>query len=264
MTPDKTNRRQIKSVGRTCEIIEYLHQNGAMTVGELAEKIDLTPGTIHTHLMTLCHYGLIEKKAERYQLGLPFISLGDRVRNRVELYQAGQAETDNLAEKTGEVAHLIVENEGLEVILYEAFGEQAAGQELYIKNRGRLKRHLHYSAAGKAILAFFPDKRVESILDTHGLVERTANTITDSAALYNEIDKIRDQGFAINDEEGVHGIRAVGVPIHDIHEDVIGAISLSGPASRFQKKTLAQEMSTVVKQSANLIEVELQTSQFNA
>lgn len=254
--------RRIQSVSRACEIINYLHYSGDTTVAELTANVELTPGTVHTHLATLRHHGFVEKDGTNYQLGLPFVTLGDRVRNRIALYQAGRTETDELADRTGEATHLIIESDGLEVILHEAFGDQAAGQDLYIKNRGRIERHLHYSAAGKAILAFLPDERIETILESHGLVERTANTITDAAELERELDGIRERGFAINDEEGVRGIRAVGAPIRNTHADVIGSISLSAPASRFPKNRLSQEIAQVVRQSANLIEVEIQANQF--
>lgn len=262
MSPNN-NGRQIQSVSRTCDIIRYLYRNGEATVAELTTGIDLTPGTIHTHLTTLCHHDLVEKNGDRYRLGLSFVTFGDRVRNRMALYQAGRSETDALAEKTGEATHLIIESGGLEIILHEAFGKQATGQELYIKNRGRIHRHLHYSAAGKAILAFLPDERVESILDMYGLVERTANTITDRTELERELSETRRQGFATNDEEGVRGIRAVGVPIRDTNDTVIGSISLSAPASRLQNERFTQETPDIVKQSANVIEVDVQADQFD-
>jgi DNA-binding IclR family transcriptional regulator len=263
MTSKTGDGRQIQSVGRACEIIKHLYRNGDSTVAELATGIDLTPGTIHTHLTTLCHQGIVDKDGKHYRLGLSIVTFGDRVRNRIPLYQAGRSETEALAEKTGEVTHLIIENDGLEVILHEAFGEQAAGRELYVKNRGRIDRHLHYSAAGKAILAFLPDERVEAILDEHGLVERTTNTVTDREELYEEMAEIRDRGFAINDEEGVRGIRAVGVPIHDTRDRVIGSISLSAPASRLREDRFTKEVPEIVEQSANVIEVGIQADQFD-
>lgn len=263
MSPDNDDGRRIQSVGRTCEIIKHLHRNGDTTVAGLATRVDLTPGTIHTHLTTLRHHGLVEKDGDQYRLGLSFVTLGDRVRTRIPLYQAGRSETEALAERTGEATHLVIANGGLEIILHEAFGERAAGRELYIKNRGRIERHLHYSAAGKAILAFLSDERIEAILDEHGLVERTANTVTDRSELYEEIVEIREQGFAVNDEEGVRGIRAVGAPIRDTQDEVIGSISLSAPASRLQGKRFTQEVPEMIKQSANVIEVDVQADQFD-
>lgn len=264
MSLDKDDGRRIRSVEKTCGIIDCLHRDGRMTVTELAARIDLTPGTIHTHLVTLRHHGIVKKDGKKYRLGLSLVTLGDRVRNRTPLYQAGRSETEALAKKTGEATHLIAVNEGLEIILHEAFGEQAAGRELYIKNRGRIDRHLHYSAAGKAILASLPNERIESILDEHGLAQRTAYTITDRRELYEEIDEIREQGFAVNDEEGVRGIRAVGAPIHDTRNEVLGSISLSAPTSRLKDELLTGEVPEMVKESANVIEVNIQADRFDA
>ncbi|RRJ31817.1 IclR family transcriptional regulator domain-containing protein [Halocatena pleomorpha] len=62
------------------------------------------------------------------------------------------------------------------------------------------------------MLAAMPDERVDHIIDTHGLPERTVNTITDRDVLHKELATVHEQGYALNDSERIEGMRGIGVP----------------------------------------------------
>ncbi|WP_152043125.1 IclR family transcriptional regulator [Salinigranum salinum] len=259
MTRDDDGRR-IKSVDRTVEIMEGIHALGGATVSELAERTGLSPGTVHTHLSTLDDRGFVRKVDGRYDLGYQLMVFGEYVRNHSTLYRHGREVVDGLADETGDAVHLIVEDDGLEVILYESFGQDAVGTEFYIQNREFATRHLHYSAAGKAILAHLSRERVEEIVERHGLPGRTDRTVGDVDVLFEELERVRDRGFAVNDEEAVRGLHAVGAPVLDRYKEPIGAISLSAPTSRHRNDAFADEAVERVMEAANIIEVNVQTS----
>jgi DNA-binding IclR family transcriptional regulator len=256
---DDGGRRKIKSVDRSAEILESIWELRGATVTELAEHTDLTPGTVHTHLATLRDWRLVRKEGTQYDLGYQFVVLGEYVRNSSTLHRHGRQVADNLADDTGESVHLVTEDDGMEVILYESFGQNAVGTEFYIRNREIMARHLHYSAAGKAILAHLPRERIVDIVDRHQLVQRTEETITDVETLFDELERVRERGFARNDEEGVRSMRAVGSPVLDRDGDPIGAISLSAPVSRLRGETFEEAMPERVMEAANIIEVNIQT-----
>jgi len=106
---------------------------------------------------------------DSYALGPAFLTFGEYVRNSVPLYRAAKGEVDELAVESGECVHLITEENGLESILYESFGDRAVGREFFMKNREETDRHLHYSAAGKSILSEFDEDDVDAVIDQHGL-----------------------------------------------------------------------------------------------
>ncbi|RQG93613.1 IclR family transcriptional regulator [Natrarchaeobius chitinivorans] len=253
------SKRQIKSVTRSVEILSLLRQLDGATVTELATEVDLTPGTVHTHLSTLRECGLaVKEHDDLYRLSLEFITMGEHVRNGSPLFKAGREIVDKLAMMSGESVHLITEKNGTEVILWEAFGQNAVGTEFYIHNRERPNRHLHYSASGKALLAYLDSKRVDEIFDECGLVQQTPQTVTDREVLERQLQDVRERGYAFNDEEGASGIRAVGAPIFDPKGQVIGAVSLSAPAAKMSEELFRNKVPDVVVQTANLIEVNLQ------
>ncbi|WP_225336401.1 IclR family transcriptional regulator [Halomicrobium urmianum] len=251
--------RRIKSVDRTLDIVEALRDNDSMTVTELAETVDLSPGTVHTYLATLEDRGYVCSESGVYRLGLFLLPMGEYIRASSDLYKAAKSVVDELADETGEAIHLVVESNWYEIQLYEQFGSDAVGEELYIQNKGVPKRNLHCSAAGKAILAHLDEERREEILANCEFAERTPATITDAEALREELRSIRDRGIAFNDEEQIQGLRAVGAPI-TTEGTIQGGISLSAPVSRLEGERFRSTFPDHARQAANIVEVNLQAT----
>lgn len=259
MTTEDAGQRTIGSVDKSLRVLEALRSLDGATLAELAEEVDLSKGALHTHLATLCEHGFVEHRGDSYALGQRFLTFGEYVRNSVPLYRAAKGEVDELAVESGECVHLITEEDGLETILYESFGDRAVGREFFMKNREAMGRHIHYSAAGKSILSQFDDDELDALIDEHGLPEQTEHTITDREEFEAELERVRERGYATNDEEDLLGIRAVGSPILGPDGEVLGALSLSAPASRLQGERFTEELPRVVKEYVNIIEVNLQT-----
>lgn len=158
-----------------------------------------------------------------------------------------------LAEETGELANLLVEEHGKGLYLYRAQGENAVQTDSYIGQRVSL----HNTALGHAILAHLPRKRVNEIIDRHGLPATTENTITEPEELFNRLEKVRKEGVAFDDEERVKGLRCVAVPIVSNDESVEGAISISGPTSRFQDQKFRNVLPEKLEKAANVIELNI-------
>jgi len=253
-----TNPRTIATVEKCFEIVDVLKKTDGATVTELSKRIDLSVGTIHTHLTTLRELGYVTKSDTTYQLGPRLLPLGEYVRNNNTIYQVSREHIDDLARMTGECAHLIIEHNGTLIALYEAFGDNAVGTKLHRKKRQRSLEHLHCTASGKAILSRLPTQEVEEIVTSHGLVERTSSTITDFDALLDEIRIIKEQGYAVNDEEQIRGMRAVGAPVCDENNRVVSAISVSGPTTRLVDSTFHEEFPELILETKNAIELDYQ------
>lgn len=251
--------RELGTVNRSFDIIRALEALEGAGVTELAEEIGLSKGAVHTHLNTLRANDVVVKDENVYRLGLRFITFGEFVKRQRSLYEAGQDEIDELAESTGEYAHLMVEERGRGFHIYKGRGENAVGQSYHDWNLQKAD-HLHYSAAGKSILSCLDPDHVHDIFDTYGLPKRTEQTITDRAELFDELELIQNRGYAINDEEEIEGLRAVGAPIET--DDEIGAVSVSGPVSRMKEEWFINELPEQVMQSANVIELNVETATF--
>lgn len=259
MKNENKNSRTLKTVNMATRVIEALAEMDSAGVTELSERFDISKSTIHSQLKTLQKNGFIIQKEGQYLLSHKFLQIGEYVKQRNLLYQAGKEEIDNIAEKTGHYCHLVIEERGTGVNLYKSKGESAVGDG-YQAAKSQQPDPLHVTASGKAILSQLDRERVESIIEQHGLSERTDQTTTDPEQLFNELEQIREEGVAYNDEEEIEGFRAVGVPICTRHGDVLGSVSISGPVSFLQEETFRSEIPDLAIKTANLIEVNINMS----
>ena len=249
--------RKIKSVQRVRTFIDLLRDKNEATLTEVTEEVDLTVGTVHTYLNTLQAMNIVVKEGDVFKLSPRLVVLGEHVRNQTPLYRAAQPQIDRLAATTGEAVHLIIEDNGRGISLYERLGADAIGTEYHRKLRQQSHNLLHCTASGKAILEGLPDQRVHDIIDRHGLQRQTTNTITTREDLFEDLKKIRERGYAINDEEEVLGIFAVGVGIQDEGGNILGSVSMSAPKAHMDRKDVRRDVVDELTRASNAIEANL-------
>lgn len=256
MPPEDCAPSRLATVELSCDLIDTILTRDGATVSELTDALNASDAAVHDVLSGLRSRGLVERdtEAETYILSRQFITLGEHVRNDSPLFVYGREEADRLAATTDEVVHLITDNLGVEVGLYESFGDRAVATEFYVRNRKDPNRHLHSSAAGKAILAHQPDEAVERALNRHGLPAATEHTITDRDVLFEELARTRERGYAINDEEVIERIRAVAAPILGPEDTVLGSVSLSAPITRLKGERFESTVPKHVIDTSNEIE----------
>lgn len=258
MTSDrsKDEPRTLKTVTMASHVLEAVKDHERVGASELADHLDVSRSTAYIHLKTLEKNGFLVQRGDQYQLAFKFTVLGEYVRNQSPLYRYGKPEVDKLAEETNQYTHLVTEEDGYGINLYQVKGETSIDGE-YQTEKIQRRDHLHYTASGKAILAHLPHERVADIIEQRGLPARTENTITDREALYDELEQIRDRGYAYNDAEEIKGFRAIGAPIRDSEGSLLGSLSISGPTSIMQGDRFREELPKRVMQSANVIEVNI-------
>ncbi len=110
------------------------------------------------------------------------------------------------------------------------------------------------------MLAFIPPLRVKQIVREHGLASYTANTITHPAALERELQRIREQGYAIDDGEIMLGLRCVAAPIFDGKGQVKYALSISGMQGNLEGARLEHIKNRVVEAASAISKELLRTS----
>lgn len=236
------------------EVIEALRVLNGAGVTELADHLDMAKSTIHGHLATLEEMEFVTKVNGEYTIGFKFLRLGEHARMRRESYRMAKDIVEELATETNERSQFIIEEYGKGVFVHRQVGQNA----VHTNTRLGKRIYLHSTGAGKAILAHLPEERIEAIIDTIGLPERTENTITDRDELYDELARIRECGYAYNKEEGMAGLRTIGVPVSDPNGGVLGAFSVSGPSHRIRGDRLHDEIPNMLLGKANEFELKIQ------
>lgn len=252
-----TETARVKTVERAFKVVTTLRRSGPAGISEIAETLELPTSTVNDHLQTLKSCGYVVKTNDTYHLGTRFLFIGDRLRRQMRLFQSSKQVLESLADETAEHASLTIEEDGIGVILDDIRGQKAIEFNTY----PGMRTQLHLSAAGKAILAFLPEHRVVEILEQRGLKRMTENTITSKDELLEELDRIRADGFATDMGESITGMRGVGVPILDKDDTLLGGISVYGARSRITDERLSDELPTVLREAANVIEVEYEYKQ---
>lgn len=242
----------LKSAEKMFDIIECIQRFGDAGVTEISVETGFPKSTVHAHLMTLERNDYVVKEEGTYRLGLRFLEHGMRARDHLIVTQVSSSTLKQVAEETGEMVWLVVEEHGLAAYVKKAVGDRAV--QTHPRMGKRL--HLHYLAAGKAILAEFPEERVRAIIEQHGLPQRSEATITDPDDLFEELKVISNRDVAFNRGEEIRGVRAVGAPI--IHDgEVWGSISVAGPTKRMTGERFNEQLPETVLGATNEIELRL-------
>ena len=171
----------------------------------------------------------------------------------MEAAEVAETVVENLAEDTDERANFFIEENEQSVCIHRKLGNHGVIADTKVGKRFPL----HATAAGKAILSQFSESRVRSYVQCHGLPKRTENTITDEEQLIDELQHIRDENVAYNDEEYIKNLRSIGVPITN-GEEPYCAITISGPTHRLSDDKINNELTDVLLGAANELELKLE------
>lgn len=232
----------IKSNETLFAVIEALQEFDGMTTAELAEHLGVSRSTAHRHVQTLRDNEYVVKENSEYRLSLRFLDIGGYVRRQRKPYWEIDAKVKQLVRETGELVSLIVEENNYGYFLLRAYGDQAVNTRSHLGKRV----YLHHHSGGKAILASFPDERVEAVIQQRGLPGKTNKTVTTREELFEELDRIRDRGYAVDRGEHIEGLWAVGAPITDQSGTVIGGLNVAAPAHRMRDQWLQDELPSLL------------------
>ncbi|WP_247004308.1 IclR family transcriptional regulator [Halosolutus gelatinilyticus] len=242
--------QRINALVKGFNIIEELKETGSTGVSDLAAALDMPTSTVHVHLRTLEELGYLIADDDGYRLSLRFLDIGGRVRGRMSVFSAARSEMIDLSQETGETVGIgVVENER-RVELWQIEGEDAINDKIHVGEH----TYLHWTSLGKTLLASLSDAEIDRIIDRQGLPEATENTITDRAELFAAVDGIRQQGFAIEDEERKVGIRSVSVPLTDVDGNTVAALGINAPKNRLTPPQCGEYIA-LLKRKANVISI---------
>jgi DNA-binding IclR family transcriptional regulator len=255
---DSAAKDTIQSVDTAFSLIEALRDHGGAGVTELAEDLELPKSTVYNQLKTLEKQAFVVKDRGEYHLGLRFLGLGEFAREKKEEYRMIEPKVTEIAEKTNERAHFVVEEQRHAIHVHTKTGVNAVENGT---DSGTRRTDLHAVAAGKVILAHIPDGELEAFLEENTLETYTENTITEREELYDSLEAICDRGYAQNDEESMLGLRAVAVPVLYPDGHLLGVLSMSGPTHRLKGDRFETEIPDLLLGSSNEIEINVAHAQ---
>ncbi|PGF15660.1 transcriptional regulator [Natrinema sp. CBA1119] len=246
---DETETVGVSTTRKTFELLEALKAEEGVTIAALTQRTDLPKSTVYRHLQTLTDMGYVIERDGKYYVGFRFVELGEQARSRKVGYTAAKRAVFELGQETDERAVFIVEedDEAVYVHRYGSLSNTMIGH----------RRPLHSMASGKIILAEWDDAAVDRYIEEVGLEAITSNTITDPDALFDELERIRDREYAVNNQEHMDGLRGVSVPVYTPDDEFLGSLAVFGPTSRFTDDYVHDELPTRLRDKAGEIRITL-------
>jgi DNA-binding IclR family transcriptional regulator len=256
-----TRRATIQSVDRAARILKVLASGPRrLGVSEIADRLDMTRPTVHGLLQTLQAHGFVEqdRDSDKYQLGAGLLQLGNSYLDLNELRARSLVHAERLATRADAAVRVGVMHGAGVVIVHHVFRPDTSLQILEVG----AELPLHASALGKAMLAYAPEQAVADLL-AESLPRLTSRTLA-PAALREELNDVRERGFAREKDEAILGESSIASPIFDRSGHAVGAIGIVGDTDRIMPRGPAKQLTTAVSEAARGVSRELGASRWPA
>ncbi|WP_144906100.1 IclR family transcriptional regulator [Halobellus captivus] len=258
------SKSTLTTVTRAFTVLDILWEHESLTPKELANKMDIPLSTAHSYLHTLAETGYVDREKGRYKPGLLFFTNGNKLKHREALFHKAKPELQRIANETGEAAVLHIEYKGKAVVFHIEEGSQAVDVGIY----PGISAPLHTIAGGKAILAHYSQDRVREIAEKRGLDPVTEHSITDLPTLTDELEAVRENGYAADWDEQVIGMGMVAAPllinkadsnsVRGVDVDILGSVTINCPTGRIREQEYRTKLIRYVREAADTIIVNYQ------
>ncbi len=237
----------VQALDRGLQLLSLLAKEHRITLTDLAMRAGMPPSSAHRLLMTLQSHGFAEfdENTQDWMIGVEAFRVGSGFLNRINLVEVSRKIMHRLMNETGETANLAIADRGDVVFI----GQVETQNPIRAFFRPGTRNYMHASGAGKALLAELSQDELEKLLQKKGLPEFTPTTLTKPELLFADLEKTRERGWSVDDEERFSGMRCVAAPVFNAHGEAIAAISVSGPTVRFSERDIVV-FSTAVRRAA--------------
>jgi DNA-binding IclR family transcriptional regulator len=227
--PDNT-KYFLGTLNKALALLELYKEHEELGITEIGQLLSLGKSNVFRIVITLEHWGYLEKTSgPKYKLGTNIAYLGTLVLERQEIIVIARPFLKELRNICNETIHLAV----LTPDLYATFlVKELAKSSIQTASTVGMKMPAYATANGKVLLAFSNEAIIKKYLDTFELSKKTANTITSKVLFQKALQEIRQEGYAIDNEESEKGLTCYAAPVRNLQGEVIASISISGPTFR--------------------------------
>lgn len=234
----KLDTKIIHSLDKGLQVLELVAANGEPGLSELNKALKWDKSTIFRLLTTLIRRGFVEqdKDTKRYRLGYRILHLERQLFRSLDLPRLARDVLTWLANETGEAAHLAVLHDNQVVIVAQREGPGRVAANAQVGTA----EPLHCTALGKAMLMQLSDEALKNSLQSMELKSYTAKTITSLEWLLGHIQKARQVGYAVDEEEFDPEVRCIAAPAIIPASRQFYALGISGPSSRMSLRRMPE------------------------
>lgn len=225
------------AVERALAMLEAVSQDSeGLSNADISRKLQIPKSSASYILRTLEKQGYLNRDAEtgKYRVGLKILSLSRGALSGIDVREVALPIMRHLMEKTSLTCHLAILDGPDAVYIEKVEAPGFIRMDTWVGRRMRV----HATSVGKALVAYIPQERLEKILAERGMEKRTAKTITTLPRLLKSLEKVREQGYAVDDEENNMGARCLGAPIFNQKGAIEASLGLSGTINQVSPHTM--------------------------
>lgn len=239
------------SVSKALSIINLLaEKENPLSLSQISAALGFSLSTTHHLITSLKLERFVDQNpvSKKYGIGLRLFEIG-LSNNYYQLLakKAGPA-LEKMSDQTGESSNLAVLIDGQIIYIAQRHSSQMMKTFVQLGERSPV----HCTGVGKILISELSKEDIEQIVHKHGLKKYTLRTITSLENLLEELEKVKKQQYAIDQEEREEGVVCVAAPIFNRARKIIAAISISGPTSRIKAKELSNIIELLKKYAQSL------------
>jgi IclR family pca regulon transcriptional regulator len=236
----------------------FTPEKPVLGIADLADELGMSRSTTHRYVITLVALGYLEQGASRkYRLGLRVTDLGMSALNSTGLREHSRPYLEELRQRTSYTVNLAV-LDGSEILYVDRARSFRRGQskiDLGLALGSRLPAYC--TSMGKLLLAYLPEPEQRSLLGDMKLAKRGPNTITSKKNLRSELEHVREESFAVNDEELAPGLQSIAAPVRSDTREVIAAVNMAAHSSMISLEELVEHLGPHLVSTADRISARL-------
>lgn len=245
---------ETQSLHRAVAILDCFQENQPeLGVREIARQLDLHPSTVGRILTTLTSLEILTQDPDtrRYHMGSKVLKWSSLYMSNVDLRAVARPYMQELNRSTEETISLDIPD-GQTRLCIERI--ESPLKLRWVKQLGE-RMPFFASASGRALLAFMDQDERDAILENTPFEQLTPHTTTDPNIFRKELALTRKRGFAVSVSERVEGVSCIAAPIFDATEKIIGAVTISGPGTRFSQQTISEYAKLLIKTTDKISQV---------
>lgn len=234
MAAGKETKSSIQVIERMMHLLDTLAGHSApVNLKQLALQTGLHPSTAHRILAVMVDSRLVDRvEPGTYRLGIRLLELGNLVKTRISVRQVALPYMQRLHQELGETVNLSVRHADEVVYVERAAASNSMMRVVQIIGA---RAPLHITAVGKVFLSNDDPEEWTHYVQRTGLPRYTQNTLTDAGNLAHELEKVRSQGYALDNEEAEKGVSCIGAGIYNDEGRLVAGLSVSAPSDRLDQ-----------------------------
>jgi IclR family transcriptional regulator, KDG regulon repressor len=237
----------VQSLERALTILNKLSEYpDGIQITRLSEQVGLTKSTIHRLLATLSsmNYVVKDEETDKYKLGLQVLFLSRNLLNNSDIVTVSKPFLEKLSQEVNETVHLCIEDRG-EVVYIDKI---ESTQTIRMYSRVGSRAPMYCTGVGKILLSDKNPDVFEEIVSKINFIPKTPSTITSKEQFIEEIEKVKSQGYALDNAENEIVLRCIAAPIFDHKGKIIASFSISGPSNRVTLELINDSLIEKMKQ----------------